>query len=111
MYCEQCRNYSGLDGYCTDVCPQYAFGDKKNKSCVVCDQECRGGCTGSSSSDCNACSNFKIFLNEELTQVSCVMNVMDEEFIRVSSVIHVLGEELTWVTVSVIHVLDEELCQ
>ena len=70
MYCEQCKYYRGLDNYCTDFCPQYAYGDAVKKECVNCHQECRGGCTGSTSSDCHACSNFKIFLDEELTQVS-----------------------------------------
>lgn len=68
-YCTSCRYFADLDGLCIDFCPQYAYGDNITKKCIQCHAECRGMCFGSSSLECNSCTNFKIYLDEEKQQV------------------------------------------
>nr|KAG5713347.1 hypothetical protein BaRGS_024895 [Batillaria attramentaria] len=71
-YCTACKFFKGLDGLCTDFCPQYAYSDNITKSCIKCHPECRGGCTGgNTSAHCKACSNFKVYLDEEHLRFNC----------------------------------------
>ncbi|KAL8617989.1 hypothetical protein ACOMHN_040213 [Nucella lapillus] len=77
QYCEKCRYFRSLDNYCTDSCPRFTYGDEQSKQCRMCHRECRGGCTGPDSTDCNFCSNFKIYMDEELTVFNCTAECPD----------------------------------
>lgn len=58
--CQECAAYKRGE-QCEDECPPDHYADERSQECVPCHLECRG-CSGSLSSQCHNCRNFKIFL-------------------------------------------------
>ena len=61
--CIKCK-YVKQDGACRRSCMNMFYPDG-NKECQQCHEECRGGCHGPSQIECNACNNFKVYLDKE----------------------------------------------
>lgn len=60
--CIKCK-YVKQDSACRLSCLNMFYPDE-NKECQQCHEECRGGCYGPSETQCNACNNFKVYLDK-----------------------------------------------
>ncbi|CAI9728992.1 epidermal growth factor receptor-like isoform X2 [Octopus vulgaris] len=68
--CKKCRNFE-MQPYCTSKCSSNYFSDREQMKCIECHNECLNGCHGPTSSDCAACRNLKIYLNNNQTMFNC----------------------------------------
>ncbi|CAL1544739.1 unnamed protein product [Lymnaea stagnalis] len=68
--CEKCR-YFRHDRHCVKECPSFYFANNVTNDCEMCHTECRGGCSGPTTADCKACSNFKIYFDAEQKLFNC----------------------------------------
>lgn len=62
VHCIKCK-YVKQDSACRLSCLNMFYPDE-NKECQQCHEECRGGCYGPSKTQCNACNNFKVYLDK-----------------------------------------------
>ncbi|XP_046377160.1 epidermal growth factor receptor-like isoform X2 [Haliotis rufescens] len=77
QYCTDCR-YFRSEGLCVEHCPAFTYPDNQTKECESCHQECRGGCYGASSGNCQACNNLKIYIDEDGSMFNCTHECPDE---------------------------------
>ncbi|XP_055943820.1 epidermal growth factor receptor-like [Argiope bruennichi] len=64
-----CLKYSAGE-QCEDSCPRDHYPDNTNFHCVKCAEECRG-CTGPTSTECQACRNYRVYLSSNRTLFNC----------------------------------------
>lgn len=70
LNCDVCR-YFRHDRHCVGECPSFYFANNVTNDCEKCHSECRGGCTGPTTADCKACSNYKIYFDAEQKLFNC----------------------------------------
>ncbi|XP_061163896.1 epidermal growth factor receptor-like isoform X2 [Saccostrea echinata] len=63
LHCIKCK-YVKQDGACRKSCINMFYANE-DKECEQCHEECRGGCYGPSQIECQACNNFKVYLDNE----------------------------------------------
>ncbi|GAB1602446.1 epidermal growth factor receptor-like isoform X2 [Argonauta hians] len=68
--CEKCRNFR-MHNQCIEKCPKSYYSDVEQKKCIECHNACLNECRGPTSSDCVACRNFKVYLNNNQTVFNC----------------------------------------
>ncbi|XP_059152348.1 epidermal growth factor receptor-like isoform X2 [Physella acuta] len=68
--CPECKYFKN-DKHCTKECPPVNYANPITKMCEPCHSECRAGCHGTSTSDCLACANFKVYIDRENNTFNC----------------------------------------
>ena len=70
--CTQCRGPSDIvNGHlvCLESCPSNTY-QAPNGTCQACNNLCSVGCSGSTSRDCNACTELSVSISETITECS-----------------------------------------
>ncbi|XP_018020584.1 epidermal growth factor receptor isoform X2 [Hyalella azteca] len=75
--CHECLHYKRGE-QCEERCPDDHYADEEHHECFKCSSECSSGCRGPTVSDCNACRNYRIYLQPppgtNLTRFNCSAN-------------------------------------
>ncbi|XP_013383048.1 epidermal growth factor receptor isoform X1 [Lingula anatina] len=61
--CNECTFFKDISmsvHFCVVSCTERNYEDHNDKTCKPCNSECRKGCTGPNSTQCNFCSNVKV---------------------------------------------------
>ncbi|KAL5006104.1 hypothetical protein ScPMuIL_017262 [Solemya velum] len=69
-FCTSCVHYND-NSRCVKECRSFTYIDNSTRKCMECNDECRQGCVGPATTDCVACQNFKVYLNDSTGSFNC----------------------------------------